>query len=227
MHTPYQTPRVKICCISNVQEAHLAIRYGASAIGLVSEMPSGPGVISEDVIEAIMHHIPPGIETFLLTSKPSADAVIAQQKKTHVSTIQLVDAFPVADYAVLRRALPDIRLVQVVHELGEESIRDACTVAPHVDAILLDSGNPFLKTKELGGTGRTHNWAVSRRICESVQIPVYLAGGLTPDNVKEAIHQVHPYALDVCSGVRTNGQLDEHKLKTFFLRVNEREYERE
>jgi phosphoribosylanthranilate isomerase len=214
-------PRVKICCISSVQEAHLAIRYGASAIGLVSEMPSGPGVVSEDTIAEIVSHIPPGIETFLLTSKLTAEAVIAQQRKTQVSTIQFVDAFPVADYAVLRRSLPEIRLVQVVHVMGDKSIQDACAVAPHVDAVLLDSGNPFLKTKELGGTGRTHDWSVSRRICERVQIPVYLAGGLTPDNVKEAINQVHPYALDVCSGVRTNGRLDEHKLETFFLRMNE------
>ena len=223
----YRAPRVKICCMHSVQEAHMAIRYGASAVGLVSEMPSGPGVISEDVIAEIVPHIPAGIETFLLTSKLHAESVIAQWEKMRVSTLQLVDAFPLAEYAVLRRELPGVRLVQVIHVMGDESMEEAFAVASSVDAILLDSGNPLLKRKELGGTGRTHDWTISKRICECIRIPVYLAGGLTPDNIQEAIRQVHPYAVDVCSGVRTDGHLDEHKLEAFFSRINELQYERE
>ena len=214
-----QKPRVKICCISSIEEAQTAIRFGASAIGLVSEMPSGPGVISEELIREITQHVPVGIDTFLLTCQQNPEAVIAQQRKTLVNTIQLVDTFPFSGYAALRQALPSIRIVQVIHVVGDESIIEAQDIAPYVDAILLDSGNPMLPRKELGGTGRMHNWSVSRRICECVQVPIYLAGGLKPENVQEAIEQVHPYALDVCSGVRTNGHLDQQKLQSFFSHI--------
>ena len=215
----YYKPRVKICCISSIEEAQTAIRFGASAIGLVSEMPSGPGVISEELIGEITRNVPAGIDTFLLTCKQNPEAVIAQQQKTLVNTIQLVDAFPLSGYAILRQALSGIRIVQVIHVSGDKSIQEVAAIAPYVDAILLDSGNPLLATKELGGTGRTHNWSVSRRICEDVHIPIYLAGGLKPENVHEAVEQVHPYALDVCSGVRTNGYLDTQKLAAFFSNI--------
>ena len=92
-------------------------------------------------------------------------------------------------------------------------------VAPAVDGILLDSGNPSLPVKELGGKGRTHDWRLSRRIREAVDVPVFLAGGLHAGNVAEAIDRVGPFGVDVCSGVRTNGRLDEEKLAEFFRRV--------
>lgn len=216
----YQKPRVKICCINSIEEAQTAINFGASAIGLVSEMPSGPGVISEELIGEIVHSVPAGIDTFLLTSKQNPEAVIAQQQKTRVNTIQLVDTFPLSGYAIHRKALSDIRIVQVIHVSGDKSTQEAVAIAPYVDAILLDSGNPLIVTKELGGTGRTHDWSVSKRIRDSVRVPIYLAGGLKPENVHEAIEHVHPYALDVCSGVRTNGHIDTQKLAAFFSNIN-------
>jgi phosphoribosylanthranilate isomerase len=215
----YQKPRVKICCISSIEEAQTAIRFGASAIGLVSEMPSGPGVISEELIEKIARSVPAGIGTFLLTSQQEPETIIAQQQRTRVNTIQIVDAFPLSGYAILRNALPSIHIVQVIHVHGDSSIHEAVAIGPYVDAILLDSGNPSLATKELGGTGRTHNWFVSQRIRERVHVPIYLAGGLNPENVHEAIELVHPYAIDVCSGVRTNGHLDRQKLAAFFSNI--------
>ena len=215
----YPKPRVKICCINSKKEAQTAIRFGASAIGLVSEMPSGPGVISEDLIREIAQSVPAGIDTVLLTSKQNPQAIVTQQKKTHVNTIQIVDFFPLSGYDILRHALPKIHIVQVVHVRGEHSVHEAITLAPFVDAILLDSGNPSLAVKELGGTGRTHNWSISRSIRDQVHIPIYLAGGLKPENVREAVEQVHPFALDVCSGVRTNGHLDEQKLADFFSNI--------
>ena len=211
-------PRVKICCINSVEEAWMAIGYGASAVGLVSDMPSGPGVISEDLIVTISCAVPPGVSTFLLTSKRDSESIINQQKRTKVNTIQICDRFE-GDYRTLREALPGISLVQVIHVTGEESIQEAQTVAPSVDALLLDSGNPLLSVKELGGTGRIHDWQISRKIRELVDVPVFLAGGLNPDNVKEAITQVGPFAVDVCSGVRTNGILDRAKLSRFFSAV--------
>lgn len=215
-------PKVKICCISSVDEAKLAIKYGASALGLVSAMPSGPGPISEELIAEIVKHIPVGIASFLLTSKQDAASIIAQQRKTKANTLQLVDSVSVDVYKILRKELPGISIVQVIHVVDESSIDEAQSVAPFVDMILLDSGNPTLAVKELGGTGRKHNWNVSRKIVESISKPVFLAGGLNAENAREAIDYVQPYGLDLCSGVRTNRMLDEKKLKLFFDVVNNR-----
>jgi len=208
--------RVKICCIQDLEEARLAIRRGASAIGLVSAMPSGPGPIPESRIALIAAMAPPGVDTFLLTCEQTAEGVIRQQNSVHVRTIQLVDEFPVEDYAVVRDEFPELRLVQVLHVRNEDAVEQARAVMPHVDAILLDSGNPELRTKELGGTGRIHDWNISRNIVEASDIPVYLAGGLTPENVRQAVEIVKPFGVDVCSGVRTHGRLDEKKVEDFF-----------
>ena len=209
------SPRIKICCISSVDEAALAVACGASALGLVSAMPSGPGVIEEAQIAEIIRCVPPAMSTFLLTSRQDADAIIDQHHRCRPTTLQLVDHVADAELIKLRRALPGVSLVQVIHVTGPESIDDARRVAPHVDAILLDSGNRKLAVKELGGTGRTHDWTLSREIRERCQRPVFLAGGLHAGNVRDACVKVNPYGLDICSGVRTDGKLDPHKLRAF------------
>jgi phosphoribosylanthranilate isomerase len=217
---PTKTPRVKICCISSVAEAKLAIRYGAAALGLVSEMPSGPGIISEGLIAQVASLVPPAVSSFLLTSKPDTLSIIAQQRRLGVNTIQICDRLQSGTYDDLRQALPGISLVQVIHVTNSDSIQEAISTAPHVHGLLLDSGNQALEVKELGGTGKTHNWEISRKIRELVDVPVFLAGGLTPENVNAAIQQVQPFGVDVCSGIRTNGKLDEQKLAKFFSQVD-------
>ena len=209
-------PRVKICCIGSLEEAWMAIGHGADALGLVSEMPSGPGVISEDLIQLIAARVPPAVSSFLLTCKQDASSIIAQQRRAGVNTIQICDRLESGSYEDLRNALPGIALVQVIHVNGPEAIDEAVEIAPNVNGILLDSGNQGLAVKELGGTGRTHDWSLSRRIREAVDVPVFLAGGLNPNNISEAVREVGPFGVDVCSGVRTNGKLDEVKLSNFF-----------
>ncbi|MFT2008751.1 phosphoribosylanthranilate isomerase [Pontibacter sp. 13R65] len=211
--------RVKICCISSVQEAHSAIAVGASALGLVGEMPSGPGTISDPLIQEIALAVPPPVATFLLTSRTTAEAVVAHHQLVQTNTIQLVDAIDPDVFAAIREALPGVKLVQVVHVQDERSVEEAQQAATYADAILLDSGNPKLKVKELGGTGRIHDWVLSRRIRESIRKPLFLAGGLTPENVREAIEVVQPFGVDVCSGVRTAGLLDQYKLEKFMRAV--------
>lgn len=214
-----QVPRVKICCIGSADEARLAVEYGASALGLVSAMPSGPGVIPESLIAEIAAGIPPAVASFLLTSRQSADEIIAQQRRCGTSTIQLCDRLPGRDVAALREALLGISLVQVIPITGEEALEEALAVAPEVQGLLLDSGNRTLAVKQLGGTGRTHDWRISRRIRERVGVPVFLAGGLHAGNVRAALDAVGPFGVDVCSGVRTDGRLDEAKLATFMRQV--------
>ncbi len=208
-------PRVKICCIADAAEVALAVRCGVAAVGLVSAMPSGPGVIAEEQIAAIARLVPPGVATFLLTSLQDVDEIVAQQHRLRTNTLQLCDRLTHGSHADLRAALPGIGIVQVIHVTGPEAVAEAEQVADGVDAILLDSGNQTLAVKQLGGTGRRHDWAVSRRIRDAVAVPVYLAGGLTPDNVAEAVATVRPFGLDVCGGVRTGGRLDENKLRRF------------
>lgn len=212
-------PRVKICCISSQTEAVTAIAYGADAIGLVGNMPSGPGIISDDLIKAIAKNTPPPIATFLLTSETSAKEIISHYKKAQTSTIQIVDTLQTGTYQQIKESLPSVKLVQVIHVIDEKSVAEAIKIAEHVDVILLDSGNPNLTIKELGGTGRVHNWELSKKIRETIDIPLFLAGGLKASNIQEAIKTVQPFGVDLCSGVRTNGQLDENKLAAFFKAV--------
>jgi phosphoribosylanthranilate isomerase len=217
---PTNAPRVKICCISTVEEAALAIACGASALGLVSAMPSGPGVISEDRIAEIAATAPPPIGTFLLTSEQEVEKIIAQQHRCRTNCIQLCDRLVAGSLKDLKAALPGISIVQVIHVTGPESVDEAAAVSASVDAILLDSGNPALAVKELGGTGRRHDWSLSVQIRERVNIPIFLAGGLNAGNVGQAMKGVAPFGLDLCSGVRTNGRLDREKLTRFFEAVN-------
>ena len=212
-------PRVKICCIASVAEAWLAIEHGASALGLVSAMPSGPGPISETLIAEIAATIPPGISSFLLTCRQDAASIIDQQGRLRVNTIQICDRLPAGTHQELRDALPGVSLVQVVHVTGPEAVDEAVAVSRFVDAVLLDSGNQSLEIKELGGTGRTHDWSLSRKIREAIDVPLFLAGGLKPHNVADAIQEVEPFGIDVCSGLRTNGALDRHKLSAFFAAI--------
>lgn len=208
--------RVKICCISSIEEAKTAIKHGADALGLVGPMPSGPGVIDDELINRIVKTIPPPIASFLLTSETKPEDIISHYKKANTTTIQIVDELEKREYEVLRRELPSVKLVQVIHVIDETSIDEAIEISKFVDAILLDSGNPNLSVKELGGTGRTHNWELSREIRKSISIPLFLAGGINKDNVRQAIEMVQPFGVDLCSSVRTDGRLDEHKLEEFF-----------
>ena len=208
--------KVKICCISSIEEARLAVAYGAAAIGLVGRMPSGPGIITDELIHSIAKTVLPPIHSFLLTSETTAEAIIEHHNKVNTTTIQIVDALSGREYHKIREAIPNVQLVQVIHVLDEGSIKEAIEISEFVDAILLDSGNPNLPTKVLGGTGKTHNWDLSKKIREKISLPVFLAGGINKDNIKKAIEHVQPYGIDLCSSVRTNGQLDECKLEALF-----------
>lgn len=212
---PVRHPRIKICCIASPAEARLAVRCGADALGLVSAMPSGPGVIDEDRIAVIAAAVPPPVTTVLLTALREPDAIIAQQARCRTGAIQLVDHVAPAAHRRIRAALPGIRLIQVIHVRDGGALAEAEAAAATVDAVLLDSGAPGAAVPELGGTGRVHDWSVSRRIRERLSIPVFLAGGLRADNVGEAVATVDPFAVDVCSGVREDGLLNEGKLRAF------------
>ncbi|NND43877.1 MAG: phosphoribosylanthranilate isomerase [Xanthomonadales bacterium] len=214
------TPKVKICCIQDADEARMAIKAGAWALGLVAEMPSGPGPLPDKQIANILQGIPAGVETFLLTSRVEADALIEHHAACPATTLQLVDHVPFAELHRLREGLPGVRLVQVIHVQDEGSVEEAARVAPLVDMILLDSGKPNAELRTLGGTGDIHDWTLSRRIRERINIPMFLAGGLQPGNVAGAVQQVQPFGVDLCSGIRdADGRLVPEKLHAFMQAV--------
>jgi len=215
-------PKVKICCISSIEEARMAIEYGADAIGLVGAMPSGPGVIDDLLIKEIAASVSGRADTFLLTSETSADGVVEHYQRAPTSTIQIVDKLKAGSQAEIKAALPHVTFVQVIHVADDSTIDEALEAAETADMILLDSGNPNLAVKELGGTGRTHDWEISRKIVEQSAKPVFLAGGLGADNVAEAIEAVGPFGIDLCSGVRTNGKLDSSKVERFMNQLSSR-----
>ncbi len=211
--------RIKICCISSLEEAALAMNHGVDGLGLVGRMPSGPGVIDDDLISAIVDSVPPPVATFLLTSETASDAIVHHARRCRADTIQIVDRVEADVYPIIRAALPSRRLVQVIHVEGPETVETAMAAAKLADAIILDSGRPAVAVKELGGTGRTHDWEISRAIVEACPCPVILAGGLKPENVDEAIRKVRPFGVDICTGVRSDGRLDAEKLEHFVAEV--------
>jgi phosphoribosylanthranilate isomerase len=211
--------RIKICCISSVEEARIAIDHGADALGLVGKMPNGPGPIPDWLIAEIVKKIHPPVASFLLTSKQSSEEIIYHVKKADTNTVQIVDELTAGTYSDIRAALPYLKIVQVIHVINEESIDEALRISKETDAILLDSGNPKGTVKTLGGTGNVHNWDISREIVKQVKIPVFLAGGLHAGNVLQAMEKVQPFGVDICSGVRTEGKLDPYKLSKFIKTV--------
>ncbi len=211
--------RTKVCCINSVAEAALAIRYGADALGLVTEMPSGPGIISDDLARAIAACTPPPIATFLLTSRLTGRDIADHVDYCKTSTVQIVDHIDPGEYETIISRLPSTRRVQVIHIEGVEAIEMALVYEPFVHALLLDSGRTNSAQIELGGTGRTHDWEISAEIVRRVDKPVFLAGGLQPMNVQDAISAVRPFGLDLCSGIRTNDDLDEAKLASFMQQI--------
>lgn len=207
--------RIKVCCISSIEEARLAIRYGVDALGLVGAMPSGPGIITDALARKIARIVPPMVETFLLTSRDNGNGIADHVELCETTTVQIVRHIDPAEYATIIERIPNVRRVQVIHVEDERALDLVARYEPHVHAFLLDSGRPQAQIAELGGTGRSHNWRISAQIVKRTSRPVFLAGGLRPDNVQRAIAAVGPFGLDLCSGVRTNDQLDETKLSAF------------
>lgn len=197
----------------------MAVRHGADALGLVGPMPSGTGIIDLETARRLAGLTPPPVASFLLSCAVSGDVLVAEARTVGATVLQIVDAVPPAVYARLRDELPALKLVQVLHVTGEETIAEAQAIAPQVDALLLDSGLPHAPVRQLGGTGRTHDWSISRRIVELSPVPVFLAGGLTAANVAAAIRTVRPFGVDACTGLRSEGQLDERKLAAFMAAV--------
>lgn len=213
--------RVKICCIRSLEEAQLASHCGADAVGLVGVMPAGPRTIGDRTIAAIAAAVPPPIATFLLTAESTADGIARHVQKTGPTVVQIVRHIEPTEAEKLVEMLPTTRRVQVIHVEDDGAFDLIPKYARYAHAFLLDSGRPSLPVPEYGGSGRLHDWKVSAEFVRRSPLPVFLAGGLAPDNVGAAIRTVRPYGVDLCSGVRTDGRLDHAKLVAFMEAVRQ------
>ncbi len=209
--------RLKICCIATEAEAALAIAAGADAVGVLSNL--APGGFDDPRCARIVAGVPRSIASFLLTGHLDGPSISAHLRAIPANTVQIVDHVAPEVHETIRRAHPSVQIVQVVHVTGPDALDTACRLAPSADALLLDSGRPGATFDQLGGTGRTHDWGVSRAIVDAVDRPVWLAGGLNATNVTDAIRCVRPHGVDLCSGVRTDGRLDPVKLHAYVAAV--------
>jgi len=207
--------QLKICCIQNEEELLVAHAAGARFCGLVAAMPSGPGPIPEDRIAALAGAAPHGLTPVLLTARSDAVGIAEHVTTAGVRAVQIVRTVPAHVRRGLRELVPGVTVLQVVHVVGPSDVDVADEAAEEADYLLLDSGRPGLPVEELGGTGRTHDWRLSERIVRRSPVPVFLAGGLGPHNVAEAIERVGPYGVDVCSGLRPRGRLEPELVNLF------------
>lgn len=211
--------RVKICCIASEHEARLAVAAGADALGFVAAKPSGSGIVEDATIRAVADELPPPVASFLLTPHLKGADIVAHLRVCGTNTVQIVDHVDPVEHEIIAKALPLVRRVQVIHVEGPQALDLIPVYERHIHAFLLDSGKPGGSMRELGGTGRTHDWQVSAEFVRRSGRPVFLAGGLNPDNAAAAMAAVRPFGLDLCSGVRTGGRLDPVKLSAFMQAV--------
>jgi phosphoribosylanthranilate isomerase len=217
--------RVKICCIASPEEARMATRAGADLLGLVGPMPTGPGVVTERAAREIAAQALPWATPVLLTACQCTDEIIEHAARVGVRAVQIVNHVEPGTLAGLARQAPGLALIQVIHVEDAGALDLIAAYQPHVSAFLLDSGRP--SAQELGGTGRVHDWEVSAEFVRRSKRPVFLAGGLTPENVAEAVGRVRPAGLDLCTGIRIDGALDAGRLAAFMGAVHSADRETE
>lgn len=199
MHTLSKT-RVKICGNRTPQDISIAVSNGAHAIGLIV----GATHFSEDSLTVehaseLLAHIPVFITSVLVTHLQSSADIMCIHEKVPATTLQLQDKVDLAEIKRIRAGKPDLKIIKAVHITDASSIDEAITYESSVDALLLDT--MALDEDRIGGTGKTHDWSISKQIVSIVRCPVILAGGLTPENVTRAIEVTNPFAVDVNTGV--------------------------
>lgn len=211
--------QIKVCCIANAEEAQIALNQGINAVGLVGHMPSGPGVIGSDRAASIIAALPGGVDSFFLTSHELGRDIVEALGVIKASTVQIVRHIDPVEYLPIIENLPNLRRIQVIHVENDSALGLIERYNEVADAFLLDSGKTMGTNPQFGGTGKVHDWVISKQFVQSTDLPVYLAGGLSPENVFRAVTEVRPAGVDVCSGVRSNDTLDLEKLQAFVQEV--------
>lgn len=211
--------RVQIAGVSSLEEALAAERAGADALGFTLRLPTG---VHDDLTEAkarsIIAALPPFITSVVITYVGAAREAVELCRYLGAGALQLHGELPVNDLPLIRAALPHLKVIRAVHVTGPEALAQARSLMRHVDALILDTYDAT--TGRHGATGKTHDWCISQAIVSKSRIPVILAGGLTPDNVAEAVALVQPWGVDVHTGVEdADGRRSLVKLRAFIERA--------
>ena len=204
--------RSKICGINSLEDVNVVLKSGAHALGfLVGITHLAEDKVSNEEAKTLIEGLPPYVSSVAVTHLTNVNEIIELVKYLGVTTVQIHDYIPPEAVKVVRDMLQCVKIIKAVHVVDEDALAVAKSFVPYVDAILLDS-----RTNErLGGTGMTHNWNISAKIVQAVKKPVILAGGLTSDNVYEAVIKVKPFGVDVNSGVETKYKKDFLKVSKF------------
>lgn len=207
--------RVKICGNTNLDDARAALSYGADILGFIVEVPESTANISREKVAEIIVALPK-CETVLVTTETAPEKIKALALSTKVLTIQYHGNVSPEVIAEIKDELPNFAAWKVIHVKDESAIDEARRFEDVVDGILLDTAYK----EQVGGTGMTHDWNISRIIAGDYSKPVILAGGLTPENVTETVQKVRPDAVDVRSGVSNpDGTKDLEKVRLFIERA--------
>ncbi len=210
--------RVKICGITRKEDLAVAVDAGADAVGFLVGVPASPRNLTPERAETLLRHVPVFVDSVVVTAPQSIEglAEICERLKPTAIQIHGKKSF---DASEIRERTKGTRLIKTVYVTKDALNEAAIEELKLFDAVLLDS---FTKG-QYGGTGMVHDWTLSKQIREAVApLPVILAGGLKPENVKEAVQTVQPYAVDVASGVELRPAIKDHeKVRAFVENAKE------
>ena len=204
--------RVKICGTATFADLDCAVAAGADAVGFLMGITHvTQDAVTPETAAAMVATLPPFIVPVAVTHLTKPSDLIRIVELSRCTTLQIQDMVTPDDIAEVREVLPYLRIMKAVHVMDESAITTAKYFSDTADAILLDTRT----ADRIGGTGITHDWNISAKIVKECSCPVILAGGLTPENVTEAIIRVRPYAVDVHTGVKKNGVRDAERTRAF------------
>jgi phosphoribosylanthranilate isomerase len=204
--------RVKFCGTASLADMQCAVDAGCDAMGFIMGVThqSSDFVTPAEAAEMV-RQLPPFIEPVAVTHLQETEDLIRLVKDSRCTTLQVQNTVEPSELDVIRYALPYLKIVKAVHVTDASAVKTAKRYEPHADALILDTRT----AEKIGGTGIVHDWNISAKIVANSAIPVILAGGLTPENVREAIQKVRPYGVDVHTGVRKNGARNPERTLAF------------
>lgn len=194
--------RVKICGVTNGADRDAVVAAGADAVGVIHGVPvETPREVDEDTAQSLVAGVPPLVTSVLVTMPTTVQEAVKRVDEVEPDAVQVHDGLGPAELGALSR-----RVNQQIVAVVDAAAADIDDYADHADALLVDS----VDEAGAGGTGETHDWERTREVVASLDVPVILAGGLTPENVAEAVRTVEPFAVDTASGVEREGGVKDH-----------------
>ncbi len=188
--------RVKICGITQPSQGKTIASLGATALGFIC-VPSSPRYVTSNQIQAVIEQLPQQIDKIGVFANSTTEEITNTVAETGLTGVQLHGDESISFCEQLRESLTNVEIIKALRIKTADDFQKANTYAKYVDTLLLDAYDP----QQLGGTGKTLNWDMLGKF--SPDCPWFLAGGLTPQNVLEALNQVKPNGIDLSSGVET------------------------